>query len=149
MIKIRINGITWKIIGTSAGDEAFDANEGEEVMGITWFTKGEIYLVVDNISSELLYRTIKHELTHAFLFSYGINKEELTEEEVCNFVEVYAEDIIKKANSIFNRLTKNSIIVQPRKNRAGRQALKAEKKIRPGKGTRTRDTSWAAVTSPQ
>lgn len=115
MIKVKINGITWKVFGTSADDEAFNAEEGEEVMGITWFTKGEIYLVTENISSELLYRTIKHELTHAFLFSYGINKETLTEEEVCNFVEVYAEDIIKKANSIFKRLTKNSIIMLPRK----------------------------------
>lgn len=115
MIKVKINGITWKVFGTSADDEAFNAEEGEEVMGITWFTKGEIYLVTENISSELLYRTIKHELTHAFLFSYGINKETLTEEEVCNFVEVYAEDIIKKANSIFKRLTKNGIIMLPRK----------------------------------
>lgn len=49
---------------------------------------------------------IVHELTHAYLYYYGFSGAELTEELMCNFVEIYAERIIKESERILKWKTK-------------------------------------------
>ena len=43
---------------------------------------------------------IIHELTHAYLYYYGFAGVELSEELVCNFMEIYGEKIIKESERI-------------------------------------------------
>lgn len=107
MYKTKINGITWKIIPTEAGNAIFEEKDGESVLGITMFGRSEIYVVTDDVSDDILYRTLKHEFTHAFLFSCGIDAENMTEEDICNFIESYGEEIIKKAKSLYRRILKD------------------------------------------
>ena len=82
--------------------QKLEITENEEnVCGITHFSEGEIYINKD-ISDYLIKRTIRHELTHAFLFSYGMGQyEEFSEENVCDFVETYGEDIVEMTNYIY------------------------------------------------
>lgn len=48
-------------------------------------------------------KTLIHELTHAFIYSYGFSDYEFKEENVCYFFETYSEDILKIVNDYFNR----------------------------------------------
>lgn len=46
-------------------------------------------------------RTLKHELTHAFITTYLLErKDNYTEEDLCELVSIYGEDIIKLCNKI-------------------------------------------------
>ena len=59
-------------------------------------------VVNDELKGEHLKRVILHELIHAFFYSYARNNENITEEDVAEFVEVHFHEIEK----IINKLTK-------------------------------------------
>ena len=100
--RININGIWWTIRGCGEDDEALEI-DGDTVFGITKFATAEIFVRQQNIKSEVIYRTIKHELCHAYLYSYGLIAETMGEEEFCNFLECHSEKLIKDAAYIFRK----------------------------------------------
>lgn len=53
-----------------------------------------------------IHKVLIHELTHAYLYYYGFSGAELTEELVCNFVEIYGEEIITVANKLIKEEVK-------------------------------------------
>lgn len=93
-VKIAINNLTWKVYFVKNGDSHLEQNENEQnVCGITHFSDLKIYINKD-INYDLIERTIRHELTHAYLFSYGMGQyETFTEENVCDIVETYGKSI--------------------------------------------------------
>lgn len=106
MVKVRIGNIVWKVFGVERDNEKLESDEGETVMGITYFQEAEIYICVENTSTDVLLRTIQHELCHAALFSRGFTASSMDEEDICNFFEANAMDLCEKALDIFKELTR-------------------------------------------
>lgn len=97
---IHINNLKWKVyfVGKDNNEIILD---GDLCMGITKFMELKIFIQKGMLKS-LIERTIRHELTHAYLYSYGINKDEYSLEEVCNFVETYGKDIEKHTQELIS-----------------------------------------------
>ena len=96
-MKAKINKLYFTIKQTT--DESILATrEGSVLFGFTDYVRQEIVLR-DNITKPMLYETLIHELTHAFLFAYGFsNNVEFNHEQICEFVGTYANDIVKIAD---------------------------------------------------
>ena len=70
--------------------------------------------ISDTLPKDMLKRTIIHELTHAFRWSYGHLSSveiagwpsEAVEELIANTVETYGQDILEMANTIMEDLEK-------------------------------------------
>ena len=87
--KVEINGLTYTIKEVDTIEEI----DGKKVIGLTKYIEQEI-LLLKIISDELKAVTLKHELTHAFLWAYGFGAmEELPIEIVCDFVAIYSKKI--------------------------------------------------------
>lgn len=97
-MKIKIKKNFYKIF--------FDIKQDVDYFGKTCFAAKEIHLCIFG-TKEFLKKVVRHELTHAFLFEYGIspnwldyNEKAYEEESVCDIVAIYSEDILKLANKI-------------------------------------------------
>ena len=109
MINIRINSINWTVIFCQDGDPALNGEQlasaesevNESVLGITRFTQARIYIRED-VHSDIIYRTLKHELCHAYLFSYGLDGDNMSEEDIANFIESHAEKIVEDAKYLYD-----------------------------------------------
>lgn len=100
-MQVKINNIPWDVSFIDSGDERLVLDE-TNCLGMTVFGNFQIF-VQNDMPKAALRHTLIHELTHAFLFSYGIHipiDEEDTEEAVCDFVGVYSPRINKLANKI-------------------------------------------------
>lgn len=99
---IKINDLKWKVIFAPCEHEKLQSNSAQ-CLGITYFGDLQIYINKD-ISDELIKQTIVHELTHAFLFSYGIHiegdNENKLEEMICDFCGAYLDKINKISRKI-------------------------------------------------
>ncbi len=105
-LTITIKDYEWKILFVKGDNANLDADEDNSVCGITHFNKLTIYINKD-IAEDLVLHTITHELTHATLFSYGMGQyESFTEENVCDFMETHAREIISNADYIYNAYMK-------------------------------------------
>ena len=63
------------------------------------------YVYIDNdINGFLLKRVICHELTHAAMFSYGIDLSIEQEELFADLIATYGEEIIDITNALFKSL---------------------------------------------
>lgn len=104
-MKIKIKDYIWNVSIVSPDDMRLQI-DNDVVFGITNFGTLDIYLVKEGIHNDVFKRTIRHELTHAYLNSYGFIGDDMNEEYICNFVEAYAEEICEQTNAIFDELTR-------------------------------------------
>ena len=96
-MKVKINKLKFNIRITT-DESTLTAKEGCVLFGFTDYLKQEIVLR-GRISKTLMYETLMHELTHAFIFAYGFsNNETLNHEQMCEFMGNYASDIVKIAD---------------------------------------------------
>ena len=103
-MKIIINGIEWEIIFTNNIEE-LTTSEGLITIGVTDRNLKSIFLY-DKLFGKLLRKVLLHELTHAWMFSYGYYLSVEEEEFVCSFVDTYAEEIIFEAENLLNYFRK-------------------------------------------
>ena len=96
-MKVRVNKRDYKV--------EIKEQDGIEGLGLTNYKKGTIE-ILKGIDKELTKSTIIHELTHAYLFEYGMPKEEYTLEDVCNFIGAYGEEIINKSKQVLDKIIK-------------------------------------------
>ena len=108
-MNIKINDYNWKIEVVDADDERLKI-DNDEIFGLTNFKELKIFLVKEGMNKEVFKRTLRHELTHAYINSYGFIGYEMNEEYICNFVETYAEKIVEDTNYIYNELYKEEIL---------------------------------------
>ncbi len=99
---LTINGVRWAVHSCGADADELEV-EGDEVFGITKFATAEIFVRNEKMSEDIIYRTIKHELGHAYLYSYGMIAETMDEEDICNFLESHAEHLIRDAKYVFSK----------------------------------------------
>ena len=102
---VKINSLNFKIIEV---DEIDKTDDGRYIIGYTNYVKQEI-LLLKNLSFEQKINTLRHELTHAFLWAYGLSAmcEELPLEIVCDFVGIYSKDIVEIADKYKKEVLEN------------------------------------------
>lgn len=79
------------------------ADQEARLHGITEFITQTIYIDKE-LDGFLLGKTLRHELTHVYLWETGQQDRVMNEEEQCDFVSVAAPIITKAANDIMLRL---------------------------------------------
>lgn len=95
-MEFEINGSVWKIKEISQEEMQYDkGEEGTYTHGITIYSENTIYI---NKTSPEKERTLKHELTHCWLYMYGHCQEdkEFTNEDVC--------EIVASSNNFINEI---------------------------------------------
>ena len=79
--------------------------DGTHCLGTTWPARLEIY-VSNELCGDRLKRTIRHELAHAFIASTQmVRPESYTEEDLCEFMAIYAEGLARCADEIDKSVT--------------------------------------------
>lgn len=93
---IKINTLFYEIVEV---ENLEDIDNSKQLIGATNYINQKI-LLYKKLSKEQKLITLRHELTHAFLWAYGIGSvcEELPLEVVCDFVGIYGEEIVRIAN---------------------------------------------------
>ena len=100
MKTVKINGLKWKIFFVaSESPKLTDEDNKKNILGITYFRECEIY-IDKSLSKPLRKQTVIHELVHALLFSYGINAEGATEEEICDLIGAHLDELVKLKEAI-------------------------------------------------
>lgn len=78
-------------------------NDEEKINGITDFINLTIY-VDKELDGFLLVKTLRHELTHIYLWETGQQYRIMNEEEICDFMSVAAPAVCKTVDMIILRL---------------------------------------------
>lgn len=110
-MKLKISTYTWDIYFIDFNkdylleEDDFIANNMQNGCGLTFPLTLNIYINY-TLPSCLLFRTIMHELTHAYIWSYGFDKSSYTQEELCNFMETYNVDIYNNTCKIYDKVIK-------------------------------------------
>lgn len=91
-----INNAKWKVRKVTE-DEMKVLNEGEVFLGLTDYTKQEIYLLEKQAN---ILKTLKHELMHVWMYEYGHNQQDrqFTYEDVCEIVSSSIDFINEKVD---------------------------------------------------
>lgn len=94
-MRLKIKNITWNVIFCDRPDPKDD-----DCIGLT--TDGEHTIRISNkIEHETLDQTIIHELTHAYIYTYGFSQyDKYTDENLCDFMQTYIFDILKDYKKI-------------------------------------------------
>ena len=98
--KFIINGSTWhiKIISNDAMESQY-GKQGYYTHGMTSYSENTIYI---NETTPELIRTLRHELTHCWLYMYGHCQDEkqFTNEDVCEIVASITDFINNTINQL-------------------------------------------------
>lgn len=101
-----INGIEWQLKFVPSNYEALIRSNKTKTVGVCDNNTHTIYIDND-INGFLLKRVICHELTHAAMFSYGIDLSIEQEELFADLIATYGEEIIDITNALFKSLKRD------------------------------------------
>ena len=96
---VQIHDLKWDICFVDQNDPRMQGSDGE-YFGLTVYAQCLILIRMD-LPDPLMKRTLRHELTHAVLFSYGLDGDSMKEEDICCFAEAYMAEIVRMADSLF------------------------------------------------
>ena len=100
---IEIAGQQWSVEKIDAHQPGLTV-DGTACRGATWCGQAKIYLS-NELKGDQVMRVILHELTHAYICStQAINTESWTEEDVCDLVAIYGNDIVVLARAVHRSL---------------------------------------------
>lgn len=104
MFKFKINNTEWSI---EEVDEATINNEmkADGTLGVTIYKTQKIMLLKDQAN---IIKTLKHELTHVWLYEYGHNQNDektFTYEDVC--------EIVASSNDFINEIVNQYLGIEP------------------------------------
>lgn len=96
---ITINGIRWRIRFVSPSNSNLITSSGKQALGCCDNERKIIYVsrMLNPIELKIV---LRHELTHAIIYSYDIYMSRKEEEKVAHVVSYYGEEIIKLTNQI-------------------------------------------------
>ena len=97
-IKINENKYIVKIL--EENDERLKMEDGEYHSGVCDMRKKEIY-IMKGLGIDAARYTVKHELVHAYLDSYGFLQVEYTDEIIADFIAIYGRKIEKAFNEVY------------------------------------------------
>lgn len=98
-----INNIQWLIKLVPSFDPMLQRSDGTFTIGMC-DNDLKIIFIDENLQGFLLRKVICHELTHAAMFSYGINLDVQQEEVLADLIATYGTEIISITNKIFKKL---------------------------------------------
>lgn len=99
-----INNIYWKLAFVSPNFPLLKRLNGQYSIGACDNLTRTIYLN-ENLKGNLLKKVLCHELTHAAMFSYGVNLSLQQQQLIADLISTYGEEIIYTTNKIFIKLT--------------------------------------------
>lgn len=98
-----INGITWYLKFVPHNSDILMRSDGSRTIGVTDNTTRIIY-IDETLRGRLLKKVLCHELTHAAIFSYGIELDLMQEELLADLIATYGQEILVITNKIFKKL---------------------------------------------
>lgn len=98
-----INGINWGIKIVSSNHPKIQRSNGSFTLGSCDDNTKLIY-ISEKVPIIKLKKVLCHEITHAAMFSYGINLTIDQEELIADLIASYGEEIIEITNKIFNKI---------------------------------------------
>lgn len=98
---IMINGIEWTIRFVSPFNSNLHTSSGKQALGCC-DNKNRIIYISKLLNPIELKIVLRHELTHAIIYSYDIHMSRKEEEKVAHIVSYYGEEIIDLTNQIAN-----------------------------------------------
>ena len=101
----KINNITWEIFTVPYNSPELRKPDGTFAYGMCdkWTTT--IY-VSDELYGEFFKKVLCHEITHAAMFSYGIDLSYEEEELIADLISSYGAEVIDITNRMFNTIKK-------------------------------------------
>lgn len=102
-IQIKIHNNTYNVHLVDEHSKYLIMDDGESHSGITDFVTKDIYIRNDLNDDSLKY-TLYHEITHAYIESYGLLQVDWNDEIVADFVANYMIDIFKTIDEITSKL---------------------------------------------
>lgn len=100
---VNINGEDWSIYFTSPNHPMLLLSNGNYTIGACDNNSKAIY-ICGGLPSTLTKRVLCHELTHAAMFSYGVELSLEQEELLADLIATYGQEIVNMTNAIFARL---------------------------------------------
>ena len=104
--QITINDLVWTIKKVEPNSDYLLTDNQGFAYGMTFPDSLKIYIQDEGLDKQLFYKFIKHEITHAYIFTFQRSKEKWNEEELCEFIEAHADMIIDDsrwaAKQLFN-----------------------------------------------
>lgn len=111
--KVRIGNLNWDVyLADDANKNLYDEDVNPKevscddgAFGICRKNACKIY-ISNKLNEGNFIRTIRHEITHAVLYTYGFLADEaqMSEEEICCFMEIHLEEIRVLTNKIVRKL---------------------------------------------
>ena len=110
-LEFNIKDLVWNLYFFDPYDPPENSDLNENVCGKTQYVDNSIWLN-NTMKDPQLYRTIVHELVHAFRWTYGcVSDFEISniptcelEEIIANTIETHGKDIFKLADFIFDTI---------------------------------------------
>lgn len=99
-MEIKINENTYKIEILGETDERLKMEDGEYHSGVCDMRKKRIY-IMEGLGLDAARYTVKHELVHAFIDSYGFLQVEYTDEIIADFVAIYGKKIEEAFKEVY------------------------------------------------
>ena len=98
-----INKVYWKLSVVPANFPLLQRLDGSYAIGSCDNLTRTIY-ISENIHGDLLKKVLCHEITHAAMFSYGVDLSFDQQELVANLISTYGDEIVFITNKIFSKL---------------------------------------------
>lgn len=98
-----INGVKWNLEFVPSNSELLMRSDGSRTIGMTDSLTRTIY-IDETLRGKMLKRVLCHELTHAAIFSYGVELDIMQEELLADLIATYGQEIIAITNKIFKKL---------------------------------------------
>lgn len=102
-MKFKIHDRTWRVTQDGDGENVYIRDDGDSRLGLCCYLERRIY-IHESLRRSDKRQTLMHELTHAMIYEYAL-PQEMGEEQVCDFVATYADEVI----TIADRYMKKSI----------------------------------------
>lgn len=100
-VKVAIGELIFEVLMVDADNEHLKTEDDSAYnAGIIAFHDLKIY-IDKTMPKTMIEATLIHEITHAYLFAYGIVKV-MDEEEICNFVSKNVREIMRLYNFVYN-----------------------------------------------
>lgn len=101
IMRFQVNGIYWEVIFVNSISNDLRKDDGSIALGVCDNNVKCIY-ISNALKGNLFQRVLIHELTHAWIFSYNFYLTFEEEEFICEFVSMYAKDILSKTDNLIS-----------------------------------------------
>lgn len=98
-----INGVVWLLKFVPETDSMLKRRDGSFALGMCDGNLKTIF-IEEKLHGRQLKKVLCHELTHAAMFSYGVDLTLEQEEIVADLIATYGEEIIQMTNQLFHKL---------------------------------------------